>query len=185
MNTLPILIFIIPLVSSHLHAESLDKESLLDGNHTHFLSAETPNDLLIRSALIPDLYTTDIIEELTQMLHEFLDGASRNDHEIHDRFWAEDLIYTSSAGLRFGKDTIMSGFSDENAEPGTAPSTIYTAEDIQIQVYDQMAIVAFKMRGETKTETGSEVQYYLNSGTFIKRDNRWRVVNWHATRTVQ
>ncbi|MDZ7807533.1 MAG: hypothetical protein U5K71_10505 [Gracilimonas sp.] len=37
---------------------------------------------------------------LTDLLNEFLEGASYNDPEIHDRFWAEDLIYTGSAGNR-------------------------------------------------------------------------------------
>ena len=37
---------------------------------------------------------------LTSLLKEFLDGASRNDAAMHDRFWAEDLIYTGSSGRR-------------------------------------------------------------------------------------
>ena len=41
--------------------------------------------------------------ELEQLLDEFLQGASVNDAEMHDRFWAEDLIYTSSAGERTTK----------------------------------------------------------------------------------
>ncbi|HEU0106862.1 MAG TPA: hypothetical protein VFT38_11870, partial [Vicinamibacteria bacterium] len=32
--------------------------------------------------------------ELTRLLREFLAGASRNDAAAHERFWAEDLIYT-------------------------------------------------------------------------------------------
>jgi ketosteroid isomerase-like protein len=122
--------------------------------------------------------------EFTQILHDFLEGASRNDRDTHERFWADDLIYTSSDGLRFGKDTIMNGFDDEPSESTSEPTTIYTAEDIQIQLYDQMAIVAYKMKGETKTKNGPEISYYLNSGTFVKRNNRWQVVNWHATRTA-
>ena len=45
--------------------------------------------------------------ELTSLLKEFLDGASRSDAAIHDRFWAEDLIYTGSSGRRIGKADIM------------------------------------------------------------------------------
>ena len=52
-------------------------------------------------------------EELTQMLHEFLAGASVNDLDAHDRFWAQELIYTSSSGQRFGKVDIV----DRNAPP--------------------------------------------------------------------
>ncbi|HEY2799027.1 MAG TPA: hypothetical protein VGI85_00400, partial [Chthoniobacterales bacterium] len=36
--------------------------------------------------------------ELTKLLKDFLAGASRNDVAMHDRFWADDLIYTGSSG---------------------------------------------------------------------------------------
>ena len=49
--------------------------------------------------------------ELNRMLNECLAGASVNDAAAHDRFWAEDLIYTSSNGERFGKAEIMQGLS--------------------------------------------------------------------------
>jgi len=32
--------------------------------------------------------------ELAKLLNDFLAGASRNDAAIHERFWADDLIYT-------------------------------------------------------------------------------------------
>lgn len=41
---------------------------------------------------------SDDYEILENLLHEFLIGASVNDYETHDRFWADDLIYTSSNG---------------------------------------------------------------------------------------
>jgi hypothetical protein len=123
-----------------------------------------------------------VVEQLTHKLHEFMDGASRNDREIHDKFWAEDLIYTSSAGLRFGKAEIMSGFSVSQQLQEAAPTMNYTAHDIQINVYETMAVVAFRMKGETLNTEGVSVAWYLNSGTFLKRNNEWRVVNWQATR---
>src|SRR5690606_14257133 len=110
-------------------------------------------------------------------------GASRNDREIHDRFWAEDLIYTSSAGTRFGKEEIMSGFDQASeALREAAPAIVYTAHDIRIQVYGDAAVVAFRMKGETLTPRGTSTAWYLNSGMFVKRDDEWRVVNWQATR---
>src|SRR5687768_17680018 len=45
--------------------------------------------------------------ELTKLLNDFLAGAGRNDAAMHDRFWAEDLIYTGGAGRRVGKADIM------------------------------------------------------------------------------
>lgn len=130
--------------------------------------------------LLPFLSTGQTRAEtahLTQMLHTFMEGASNNDREIHDNFWAEDLIYTSSNGTRFGKDEIMAGFENET-DVSETPKTIYSAEEIQINVYDDMAVVAFKMKGQTD----EEVQYYYNSGTFLKRNGNWLVVNWQATK---
>jgi len=124
-------------------------------------------------------------QQLTEMLHWFMDGASRNDREVHDNFWAEDLIYTSSAGLRFGKAQIMSGFNVSQQLQEAAPAITYTAHDIQINVYDDAAVVAFRMKGETMNTEGSSVALYLNSGTFLKRNNEWRVVNWQATRVPE
>lgn len=118
-------------------------------------------------------------DELTEMLHEFLAGASVNDLDAHDRFWAEDLIYTSSAGLRFGKDAIV----DRNAPPDESedePAMVYTAEDIRINQYGDTAIVAFRLVG-TQAEP-PEVMYFLNTGTFLRRDGIWKVVAWQATR---
>ena len=56
--------------------------------------------------------------ELTVLLKSFLDGASRNDVAMHDRFWADDLIYTTSAGRRKGKADIM---RDLRSAPATNP----------------------------------------------------------------
>mgnify|MGYP002478378888 CR=1 FL=1 len=139
------------------------------------------NKVLITISLLLSLHsvcqTNSITEELTKMLETFLEGASNNDREIHYNFWAEDLIYTSSAGTRFGKAEIMAGFENET-EVSDAPKTIYTAEEIQINVYSDMAVVAFKMKGTS----GEAVQYYYNSGTFLKRKSKWQVVNWQATK---
>src|SRR5690554_2003714 len=79
------------------------------------------------------------IQILTQKLHEFMTGASVNDEQIHDDFWAEELIYTSSAGLRFGKKQIMDGFKNQDESDQQTPSTTYTADEIIIHVYDDVA----------------------------------------------
>lgn len=39
---------------------------------------------------------------LEALLNRFLAGASVNDVATHDRFWADDLVYTSSNGTRLG-----------------------------------------------------------------------------------
>ncbi len=121
---------------------------------------------------------------MTKLLNDFLAGASRNDVAMHDRFWADDLIYTASAGRRIGKAQIMREVREEAAAPAPAnkEETVFTAEDVRIQQYGNTAIVAFRLVGTTKKGEKTEVAHYLNSGTFLKRDGKWQVVNWQATK---
>jgi Domain of unknown function (DUF4440) len=119
---------------------------------------------------------------LTSLLKEFLDGASRNDAAMHDRFWAEDLIYTGSSGRRIGKADIMRDTRSAPAATPGDPATAYSAEDIRIQQYGTTAIVAFRLVGTTRTGGKTETANYLNTGTFLKRNGKWQVVSWQATR---
>src|SRR5215216_347943 len=82
--------------------------------------------------------------ELTKLLNEFLAGASRNDVAIHERFWADDLIYTRSAGRRVNKAEVMHDVRTTSAPNPADPKTVYTAEDIRIQQYGDTAVVAFR-----------------------------------------
>lgn len=120
--------------------------------------------------------------ELTRLLNEFLAGASRGDAAIHERFWADDLIYTRSAGRRVNKADIMRDVRSAPAPKPTDPKTIYTAEDIQIQQYGDTAVVAFRLVSTTNAAGTTQVAMLLNSGTFVKRNGKWQVVNWQSTR---
>lgn len=131
---------------------------------------------LILALVSPSAMAADA-EVLTAMLHDFLANADKA--EAHERFWAEDLVYSSSAGLRFGKADIMSGFED--AEDGDAPPTvIYSADEVDVRLYGDAAVVAFKLVGTPSD--GSDVLYYYNTGTFVKRDGVWKAVAWQATK---
>lgn len=120
--------------------------------------------------------------ELTRMLDAFLAGAAANDAAVHDRFWAEDLIYTGSAGRRIGKADLMRDVRSAPAPKPTDPKVVYGAEDVRIQQYGDAAIVAFRLVA-TQTEGDSVgVSRYLNTGLFIRRKGEWRVSAWQATR---
>ena len=134
--------------------------------------------LLAQSSLASD------VEELTGLLHEFLaNSASR---EAHERFWADDLVYSSSAGLRFGKADILEGLdtADDAAEAeDTAPAMVYSGEEVDVRLYGDTAVVAFKLVGTPTNEgAGDDVLYYYNTGTFVRRDGVWKVVAWQATK---
>ena len=114
------------------------------------------------------------------LLHEFLDGASRGDRDVHDRFWAGDLVYTSSDGTRRGKGEIMAGMGD-TPDPDVEPAVIFSAADIDIRRFGSTAVLAFRLLGQTNGSAVPDMQFF-NTGTLVKRENRWQVVAWQATR---
>lgn len=133
-------------------------------------------------ALGANAQTAPDAAELSKLLNDFLAGASRNDAAVHDRFWAEDVIYTGSGGRRRGKADIMRDVRSAPAPKPGDPTTVYTAADVRIQQYGNVGVVAFRLVATTVKDAKSEVMNYLNSGTFVKRDGKWQVVNWQSTR---
>ena len=123
--------------------------------------------------------------ELTKLLNDFLTGAGTGDASMHDRFWADDLIYTRSAGRRVLKADVMRDVRAAPAPKPGDPKTVFTAEEIRIQQYGNTAIVAFQLVSTTDSEYGRQVSRNLNSGTFLKRDGKWHVVNWQSTRMAR
>lgn len=126
-------------------------------------------------------------EDDRQVLEALLDDFLANvvSAEMHDRFWDEDLIYTSSDGTRFDKAAIMASFGHGDDEVGDAegsgddPSPSYSAEEVRTNVYGNTAVVAFRLVADPGDGTG--IHAYFNTGTFVKRAGRWRAVAWQAT----
>ncbi len=141
--------------------------------------------LLMTAMAIGPLASASDVDDLTAMLNEFLAGASVGDIAAHDTFWSDELVYTSSNGTRTNKAEIMDGIRQvavaDDADD-SAPSTIYTAEEIEVDVYGTTAIVAFKLVGTPQGDSEDAVAYYFNTGTFLKHDGAWQVVAWQATR---
>ncbi|HEX7295580.1 MAG TPA: nuclear transport factor 2 family protein, partial [Pyrinomonadaceae bacterium] len=102
--------------------------------------------------------------ELTKLLNDFLAGASRNDAQVHDAFWADDLIYTRSAGARVNKAEVMRNVRSAPPPKPTDPKTSFTAEDIRIQQYGSTAIVVFRLVATTERDGTTQVANLLNSG---------------------
>lgn len=121
-------------------------------------------------------------EVLTSLLTEFLDRA--DDPVMHERFWAEDLVYTSSSGLRFGKSEIMDGFAGEDAAGSETPLATYGADDVRVRQYDEVAVVTFRLLADVRPAPGKTPEHseFFNTGTFVKRDGEWRAVAWQATK---
>jgi ketosteroid isomerase-like protein len=113
---------------------------------------------------------------LHALLDTFLAGAGSQDAAIHDRFWADDLVYTSSAGQRFGKAEIMAGLEQGDDEAGNDQE--YRARDVHFRVFGDTAALTFTL--VATTEAGESTRYY-NSGVFRKRNGQWQAIVWQAT----
>ncbi len=113
--------------------------------------------------------------ELESLLRAFLAGA--NERAVHETFWADDLIYTSSSGERFGKAAILAGFED--ADDGDTNPPRYGAEDITVRVIDDLAVVTFRL---TADRSGERVGEFFNTGVFRHDAGAWKAFAWQATR---
>jgi hypothetical protein len=113
-------------------------------------------------------------ESLGALLQEFLANADRR--AAHERFWDEDLVYTSSSGTRFGKAEILAGLSDDGS---AADGPVYSAREVDIRPYGEMAVVAFRL---VATAADGSEESYFNTGTFLCGERGWQAVAWQATR---
>jgi hypothetical protein len=123
--------------------------------------------------------------EITSMLTTFLTPAVNNSAAGHERFWADDLVYTSSTAKVMSKADILKSFTDEpKTEAGTQakPGPIFTAEDILVRPYGDMAALTFRL---VEHDPDGKISYFRNSGTFLLRDGKWQAITWQATRVAE
>ncbi len=128
---------------------------------------------------MPGAFANDA-DDLTAMLHAFLAGAG--DAAVHEQFWADELVYTSSSGTRIDKAEILQGISTADSNTSEESAPVYTGEDLNIQIYGTTAVVTFRLVATPVDGSGAAVQSYYNTGTFLKRNGVWQVVAWQATR---
>lgn len=117
---------------------------------------------------------------ITRLLNDFL--TFNSDPAQHDRFWADDLVYTASTGKVKTKPEIMKAFADAaKAAPATpaAPPSAYSAEDVLVRLYGDTAALTFRLVARNADGT---IATFRNSGTLLHRNGKWQVVTWQATK---
>jgi len=132
------------------------------------------------SAQSPKLSPT--ARQLTSRLNEFLDAAGRSDHAVFDRFFADDVIYTRSAGVTVDKSEIMKNIDRRDSAVGTNK---FSAEDVTIHDYGTTAIVNFRLVAQSEKDGKASTSHYRNTATFLKRNNGWQVVAWQSTKVPE
>jgi hypothetical protein len=125
----------------------------------------------------------DTIAELAALVTDFVENSDKLDR--HQRFWAEDLVYTSSGADVKDKASILRSFDDAPtaaSDKPAAPSPRFSAEDILVRPYGEAAAVTFRL---VATMPDGKRAYYRNSGMFLRREGRWQAVTWQATKVPE
>ena len=146
------------------------------------ISALAGSEAAAQAVTSPQATKTE--QEITSLLKEFL--ANVDKVEMHDRFWAEDLIYTSGMGVVRSKADILKAMRESKAKMATTdPKEVkkdsYDATDITVRTYGDLALLNFQLVQHAGDGT---TNYYRNSGTFAKRNGKWQVINWQATKVA-
>lgn len=117
-------------------------------------------------------------QEVVATLHRFLEGVDQI--EVHDSFWAEELIYTSSSGARFGKATIIDGMAAESDSSNSKISPSYTAFNPVVRFLGDTAVLTFELQ-MFEGDSATPARRFYNTGVLIERDGRWQAMTWQAT----
>ncbi len=97
---------------------------------------------------------------------------------MHERFWADDVVYTGSNGKFRTKPEIVKNVHEGGLKKPGEPEPTFTAEDITVHVFGDTAVVAFRL----VHQAGEMTENYRNTGTFLRRNGQWQVVAWQATK---
>jgi uncharacterized protein (TIGR02246 family) len=137
--------------------------------------------VLMASCLWAQANSTE--QQVTKMLRVFLAAVPRGDRQVFDSFFADDVVYTRSAGVTVNKAEIMKNI---DVRATNEPGATYEADDITVHPYgDNLAIVNFRLVMHTTKDGKQETARLRNTGTFLKRNGKWQVVAWQSTRVPE
>jgi hypothetical protein len=117
---------------------------------------------------------------VTALLREFIGSAGRQEPELYDRFFADDVLYTRSTGATATKTTIMESVRG----PKSDDKSTYSAEDIVVHDYGDTVVVAFRLEAQIEKDGTMQPAHFRDTGTFVRRNGRWQVVAWQATKVA-
>ena len=117
-------------------------------------------------------------KQVEQLVRRFLAEVPRNDPKVFQDFFADDVIYTRSAGVTVTKADILKNI---DVRAANEPGATYEAEDVTVHPYGNMAVINFRL----VQRNGGQTNYFRNTGTFLKRNGKWQAVAWQATKAAE
>ena len=125
---------------------------------------------------------TAIAGQLTQMVRDFLADVPKGDRKVFDNFFADDVIYTRSTGVTVDKAEIIKNIGVRAANE---PQATFEADGFTVHAYGDAAVVNFRLVMHNLADGKQQTTYFRNTGTFIKRNAKWQVIAWQATRVPE
>ncbi|HLW54311.1 MAG TPA: nuclear transport factor 2 family protein [Candidatus Angelobacter sp.] len=118
-------------------------------------------------------------QQVIERVRNFLANVPRNDPRVFEDFFADDVIYTRSAGVTVSKPEIIKNIDVRKANE---PQAKYDADDFTVHSYGDTAVVNFRLIMHNVIDGKAQTLYFRNTGTFLKRNGKWQAVAWQATR---
>lgn len=122
------------------------------------------------------------IQHVTKLLKDFLAAVPQGDKQVFDNFFADDVIYTRAAGVTVNKAEII---RNVDVRAVNEPKATYEADDITAHPYGSMVVVNFRLVQHNEKDGKQETAYFRNTGIFLKRNDKWQVVAWQATKVPE
>jgi ketosteroid isomerase-like protein len=118
-------------------------------------------------------------QRIEQMVRDFLSDVPKGDRKVFENFFAEDVIYTRSTGVTVDRPEILKNIDVRAAND---PQATFEADGFTVHPYGDTAVVNFRLVMHNLVNGKAETVYFRNTGTLIKRNGKWQVVAWQATR---
>ena len=116
-------------------------------------------------------------EEVRELDGHRFDVLVRQDFDELERILADDLTYTHSIGWLESKDEYLA-----TVRSRLVYRAIETTEDVNARVYGDTAVTTGRATMKVVSAdqpTGLDVRFTC---VYVKRNGRWQLVAWHATR---
>jgi hypothetical protein len=143
------------------------------------MSPTLPAQTMAKAAITAGTAESAVSLQLTQMVRDFLAGVPEGSRQLFDAFFADDVIYTRSAGVTVDKGEILKNIG---VRAVNEPKATYEADDFTVHTYGDTAVVNFRLAQHNEKDGKPETNYFRNTGTFLKRNGKWQVVAWQSTK---
>jgi len=122
-----------------------------------------------------------IAEQVVKQLeNELINAQMRADTTVFGRILADDFTGTNAFGTVANKAEVLNLY-----KAGSIKRELVNLDDVNVRIYGDTAVVTGRatLKGQfTGQDTSGKFRY---TRVYVKRNGRWQVVAWQATRIAQ